>query len=82
MPRKTLDGVVVSDKMQKTVVVEVISSRRHPIYSKVIRRTTKYMAHDEKETCQVGDMVRIEESRPMSRRKRWKVIEVSRRAHS
>lgn len=82
MPRKTLDGVVVSDKMQKTVVVEVISSRRHPIYSKVIRRTTKYMAHDEKETCQVGDMVRIEESRPMSRRKRWKVIEVSRRARS
>ena len=82
MPRKTLDGVVVSDKMQKTVVVEVISSRRHPIYSKVIRRTTKYMAHDEEETCQVGDMVRIEESRPMSRRKRWKVIEVSRRAHS
>jgi len=81
MPRKTLDGVVVSDKMQKTVVVEVISSRRHPIYSKVIRRTTKYMAHDEEETCQVGDMVRIEESRPMSRRKRWKVIEVSRRAH-
>ena len=82
MPRKTLDGVVVSDKMQKTVVVEVISSRRHPIYSKVIRRTTKYMAHDEEETCQVGDMVRIEESRPMSRRKRWKVIEVSRRARS
>jgi len=82
MPRKTLDGVVVSDKMQKTVVVEVISSKRHPIYNKVIRRTTKYMAHDEEETCQVGDMVRIEESRPMSRRKRWKVIEVSRRARS
>jgi len=82
MPRKTLDGVVVSDKMQKTVVVEVISSKRHPVYNKVIRRTTKYMAHDEEETCQVGDMVRIEESRPMSRRKRWKVIEVSRRARS
>ena len=78
MPRKQLNGRVVSDKMQKTVVVEVVTAQRHPLYNKVLRRAKKYMAHDEQETCQEGDWVTIEESRPMSRRKRWRVIAVDR----
>jgi len=73
-----MEGVVVSNKMQKTVVVSVTRSSRHPLYGKVLRRTTKYMAHDEEGACQEGDVVRIEESRPMSRLKRWRVIEVVR----
>lgn len=80
MPRKVLEGRVVSDKMQKTVVVAVETTTRHPLYNKVLRRTKKYMAHDEEEACHLGDLVRIEECRPMSRRKRWKVIEVVRSA--
>jgi small subunit ribosomal protein S17 len=80
MARKVLSGVVVSDKMQKTVVVSVETAMRHPLYGKVIRKSKKYMAHDEQETCHEGDLVRIEESRPLSRKKRWKVVEVVRRA--
>ncbi|MBC7238912.1 MAG: 30S ribosomal protein S17 [Chloroflexi bacterium] len=80
MPRKVLEGRVVSDKMLKTVVVAVETTTRHPLYNKVLRRTKKYMAHDEEDVCQMGDWVRIEECRPMSRRKRWKVIEIIRRA--
>ncbi|MBC7316010.1 MAG: 30S ribosomal protein S17, partial [Chloroflexi bacterium] len=56
------------------------TTTRHPLYNKVLRRTKKYMAHDEEDVCQMGDWVRIEECRPMSRRKRWKVIEIIRRA--
>ena len=80
MPRKILDGRVVSDKMQKTVVVEVETSKRHPIYQKVLRRSKKYYAHDEDSICHLGDWVRIIESRPLSRTKRWRVVEVTRRA--
>jgi small subunit ribosomal protein S17 len=80
MPRKVLTGEVVSDKMQKTVVVSVMTTSRHPLYNKVLRRSKKYKAHDEQEHCQEGDMVRIEESRPLSRTKRWQVIEIVRRA--
>jgi small subunit ribosomal protein S17 len=80
MPRRVMDGRVVSDKMQKTVVVEVVSSKRHPLYHKVMRMQRRFMAHDEEGTCRVGDTVRIEESRPLSRRKRWRVIEVLERA--
>jgi len=80
MPAKMLEGRVVSDKMAKTVVVEVVRSKRHPVYHKVMRRTKKYYAHDEEETCRMGDWVRIVESRPMSRTKRWRVVEVTRRA--
>lgn len=80
MPRKVLNGIVVSDKMQKTVVVDVQTTRRHPLYGKVLRRSKKYLAHDEQEECREGDAVRIEESRPLSRRKRWRVIEITRRA--
>ena len=80
MPRKVLSGRVVSDKMQKTVVVEVVTAKPHPLYNKVVRKTKKYMAHDEEEICREGDWVRIEESRPLSRRKRWRVIEIIKRA--
>ena len=80
MPHKVLNGVVVSDKMQKTVVVQVESTKRHPLYNKVLRTTKKYLAHDEDGTCHEGDKVRIEECRPLSHRKRWRVVEVIGRA--
>jgi len=71
--RKTLQGVVVSDKMDKTVVVKVDRTVRHPVYLKTIKKSAKYKAHDEGNTCHMGDKVVIEESRPLSRDKRWKV---------
>lgn len=74
--RKVREGTVVSDKMQKTVIVAVESHFRHPLYKKSVRRVRRFMAHDEAETAQLGDRVRIVESRPMSRRKRWRVVEV------
>ncbi len=82
MPAKgrVLDGTVVSTKMQKTVVVSVERSRRHPLYEKIVRVHDKYLAHDETEECQEGDVVRIRETRPLSARKRWRVVEVLRRA--
>ena len=80
MPRKVLSGRVVGTKMQKTTVVEVERAARHRLYKKVIRSSKKYLAHDEEEACKEGDWVRIEESRPLSRRKRWRVIEIVRRA--
>jgi small subunit ribosomal protein S17 len=73
-------GRVVSDKMDKSVVVAVDYVRRHPIYHKRIRRTSKFIAHDEQNQCKIGDIVRIEETRPMSKRKRWIVREVMERA--
>jgi small subunit ribosomal protein S17 len=76
--RKHLMGVVISDKMDKTVMVEVARTVRHRLYGKVLRRTKKYMAHDEENTCQVGDRVEIIESRPLSRRKRWSVKRIIR----
>lgn len=78
--RKVREGVVVSDKMQKTVVVAVESQFRHPLYKKSVRRVKRYMAHDEAEECRLGDRVRILESRPLSRRKRWRVVEIISRA--
>lgn len=74
--RKRLVGRVTSDKMNKTVVVEVERLQRHPLYGKVVKRTKKYMAHDEENACHIGDLVRIVESRPLSRRKRWVVEEI------
>jgi len=74
--RKCLKGVVVSDKMDKTVVVAVGRTMRHRLYGKVLRRTKKYMAHDEENACRIGDRVEIIESRPLSRRKRWAVRQV------
>jgi len=74
--RKTLTGRVVSNRMDKTVVVEVQRLRRHPLYGKVVRKSTRLMAHDEDRTCGVGDVVRIIEARPLSRHKRWAVAEI------
>jgi small subunit ribosomal protein S17 len=74
--RKTRFGKVVSDKMNKTVVVEVDTPKRHPLYKKTIRRVVKYYAHDEKNQSKVGDTVRIEETRPTSKLKRWRVAEI------
>ena len=74
--RKVMSGRVVSDKMQKTVVVAVETIKRHRLYGKTMRTTKKYMAHDEEKACHEGDLVRIEESRPLSQGKRWVVIEV------
>jgi len=74
--RKTRFGQVVSDKMNKTVVVAVETPKRHPLYGKSIRRAVKYRAHDEKRECRVGDKVRIVETRPLSKYKRWRVAEI------
>ncbi len=74
--RRTKVGRVISDKMDKTVVVSVERLRRHPIYKRVVRLSSKFKAHDEENSARVGDTVRIEESRPLSREKRWRVIEV------
>ncbi len=74
--RKTLVGEVVSDKMDKTVVVRVERTRRHPLYGKVIKVSKRFKAHDEENQCRVGDIVRIVESRPLSREKRWVVTEI------
>jgi small subunit ribosomal protein S17 len=78
--RKRMVGVVISDKMDKTVMVEVARTVRHRLYGKVLRRTRKYMAHDGENACQVGDRVEIMESRPLSRRKRWAVKRIVQRA--
>jgi small subunit ribosomal protein S17 len=74
MPRKQLKGVVVSDKMPKTVVVKVERIKEHPKYKKRYKVHKKYKAHDEKEECKVGDVVIIEECRPLSKEKRWRVV--------
>jgi small subunit ribosomal protein S17 len=78
--RKIREGVVSSDKMEKTVVVAVMRSFRHPIYKRTIRRTVTFKAHDEKNECKVGDRVRIVETRPMSATKRWRLLEIVERA--
>ncbi|GAA0989059.1 MULTISPECIES: 30S ribosomal protein S17 [Nocardiopsidaceae] len=78
--RKVREGYVVSDKMDKTVVVEVEDRIKHAMYGKVIRRTTKYKAHDEANSCGVGDRVRVMETRPLSATKRWRVVEILEKA--
>ena len=78
--RKTLVGEVVSDKMQKTIVVEVTRRKAHPLYRRVVSRSRRFYAHDESNSAHVGDVVRIEETRPLSRLKRWRLAEVVRRA--
>jgi len=78
--RKVRTGVVVSDAMEKTVVVRISSQVRHSLYGKIVRRTTKLKAHDEGLDAHVGDTVRIMETRPLSKTKRWRVIEVVERA--
>lgn len=78
--RKTRVGVVVSDKMQKTVVVEVVRRIRHKMYGKFVRQRLRYKAHDEANSAKVGDQVLIEETRPLSRDKRWRVAEMLKKA--
>jgi small subunit ribosomal protein S17 len=78
--RKVLSGKIVSDKMDKTVVVAVESLVRHPLYQRTIRRTKKFKAHDEENSCRIGDKVRMMETRPLSKEKRWRIIEILERA--
>ncbi|MFZ0391756.1 MAG: 30S ribosomal protein S17 [Calditrichia bacterium] len=74
--RKTRVGVVVSDKMTKTAVIAVERLIKHPMYKKYVKRTTRFKAHDEKNECQVGDVVKIMETRPLSKDKRWRIVEI------
>ncbi len=74
MPKRILTGVVVSNKSDKTVSVSVVRKIMHPVYKKYIKRTKKYAAHDEKNSCQIGEVVKIQESRPISKSKRWILI--------
>lgn len=76
MPVKQQVGVVVSNKMQKTIVVKIENRYPHPIYSKTLTKTKKYLAHDELEESNIGDQVVVEECRPLSRKKRWKLIKI------
>ncbi|GAA4687973.1 30S ribosomal protein S17 [Phytohabitans rumicis] len=78
--RKVREGLVVSDKMDKTVVVEVEDRVKHPLYGKVIRRTSKLKVHDEQNACGVGDRVLLMETRPLSATKRWRVVEILEKA--
>lgn len=78
--RKTRVGKVVSDKMDKTVVVAIIDNVKHPLYKKIIKRTVKLKAHDEKNECRIGDRVEVMETRPLSKDKRWRVTEIIERA--
>ncbi len=78
--RKVRVGRVISDKMQKTVVVQVTDRKAHPLYKKVVQHRVRFKAHDAEDSCRVGDLVRIMETRPLSRDKRWRVVEVLERA--
>ncbi|MBE6765117.1 MAG: 30S ribosomal protein S17 [Ruminococcaceae bacterium] len=78
--RKTRTGRIASDKMDKTVVVAIEDSIRHPLYKKIVKRTVKFKAHDENNECRVGDYVRIMETRPISKDKRWRVVEIIEKA--
>jgi small subunit ribosomal protein S17 len=78
--RKTRVGKVVSDKMDKTIVVAVLDNVKHPLYNKIVKRTVKLKAQDDENTCKIGDTVRIMETRPLSKTKRWRLVEVIERA--
>ena len=78
--RKTRTGLVVSDKMDKTIVVAIEDNVRHPLYKKIIKRTVKLKAHDEKNECRVGDRVSIMETRPLSKQKRWRLVKIVEKA--
>jgi small subunit ribosomal protein S17 len=78
--RKSRVGVVVSDKMEKTISVSVERRLRHPIYGKSVKKTNKFMAHDESNDSNIGDTVRIMETRPLSKRKRWRLVQIIERA--
>lgn len=78
--RRVIVGDVISDKMDKTIVVNVVRNVSHPLYNKKVKTSKKYKAHDEENTCGIGDRVRIMETRPLSKDKRWRLVEVIRRA--
>ena len=78
--RKTRTGKVVSNKMQKTIVVAVEDNVRHPLYGKIVKRTYKLKAHDENNDCNIGDTVKVMETRPLSKDKRWRLVEIIERA--
>mgnify|MGYP004452413775 CR=1 FL=1 len=78
--RKTRVGKVVSDKMDKTVVVAVVDNVKHPLYNKIVKRTRKMKVHDENNECKIGDRVRVMETRPLSKDKRWRLVEIIERA--
>ena len=78
--RKTRVGIVVSNKMEKTIVVAVRDNVKHPVYSKIIKRTTKIHAHDENNECGIGDTVKVMETRPLSKSKRWRLVEIIEKA--
>jgi small subunit ribosomal protein S17 len=76
MPVKQQVGIVISNKMQKTIVVKIENRYSHPIYSKTLVKTKKYLAHDELEKCNIGDQVLVQECRPLSKKKRWKLVKI------
>ena len=78
--RKTRVGIVVSDKMDKTIVVAVKDSVQHPLYKKILKRTKKFKAHDENNECGIGDTVKVMETRPLSKDKRWRLVEIIEKA--
>ena len=78
--RKTRGGKVVFYKMDKTIVVAIVDNVKHPLYNKIVKRTYKLKAHDEENTCKIGDRVRVMETRPLSKDKRWRLVEVVERA--
>ena len=78
--RKTRVGVVVSDKMDKTIVVAIVDNVKHPLYNKIVKKTYKLKAHDEKNDAKIGDTVRVMETRPLSKDKRWRLVEIMERA--
>jgi small subunit ribosomal protein S17 len=78
--RKTRTGVVVSDKMDKTIVVEIRTRVKHPLYGKIMNKTNKLKAHDEENACGIGDTVRVMETRPLSKDKRWRLVEIIEKA--
>ena len=80
MPKRVSTGVVTSNKMDKTIAVSVERRLRHPIYGKFVKKSNKFMAHDENNDCNIGDVVRIMESRPLSKLKRWRLVEIIERA--
>jgi len=78
--RKERVGLVVSNKMDKSIIVQIVRKYRHPVYGKFVRKSNKFVAHDEKNDCNIGDTVRIMETRPLSKRKNWRLIEIIDRA--
>ena len=78
--RKTRVGIVTSDKMDKTIVVSIVDNVKHPLYGKIVKRTYELKAHDEKNECNIGDRVRVMETRPLSKDKRWRLVEIIEKA--